>query len=127
MKKSKLACDLNSCMFCRLCLPEWKEAIGARRQTFTLRKGELLFKEDEAVEGMYFVVEGTLKVHKKWGSEKELIVRFAKKGAIAGHRGLGTDTFYPVSATAIEPTTVCCVDLDFFFTSLKLTTNFCFS
>ena len=33
------------------------------------------------VTAMYFVYEGATKVHKKWG-DKELIVRFAKKGHI---------------------------------------------
>ena len=42
-----------------------------------------------------------------------------KKGNIIGHRGLGKDLVYPVSGTAIEPTTVCFVPLDFFQTSLR--------
>ncbi len=32
---------------------------------------------------------GKLKVHKKWGIDKELIIRIADKGTIVGHRGLG--------------------------------------
>src|SRR5207342_2669414 len=62
----------------------------------------------------------TVKVHKRWENEKELIVRFAKKGDIVGHRGLGMDLIFPVSATALEPVTVCFVDIDFFFSSLKV-------
>jgi len=64
-----------------------------------------------------------VKVHKQWG-EKELIVRFAKKGDIVGHRGLGTDNYYPVSATAIEPSTVCFIEIEFFLTSLKVNQDF---
>lgn len=52
-------------------------------------------------------------MHKKWGDDEELIVRFAKKGDIIGHRILSNDISYPVSATAIEPVTTCFIDLDF--------------
>ena len=118
MKKSKNDCDLKSCSFCKLCLKEWLPAIDTNRQTLQVKKGEEFIKEGETVTGVYFVYEGAVKVHKQWG-EKELIVRFAKKGDIVGHRGLGNDTFYPVSATAIEPSTVCFIEINFFLTSFS--------
>ncbi len=120
MKKSKTSCDLKSCFFCKHCLDEWLPAVETKRITFNLKKGELLFKEGEDVLGMYFIYNGTIKVHKSWGTEKELIVRFAKNGDIVGHRGLGIDSIYPVSATAIEDCTVCFITLDFFNASLKV-------
>ena len=100
MKKAKKECDLKGCSFCKFCLKEWLPAVDMKRQTLQANKGELLFTEGEKVTGIFFVYEGAVKVHKKWG-EKELIVRFAKKGDIVGHRGLGNDNYYPVSATSI--------------------------
>lgn len=126
MKKSKHSCDLQSCSFCRSCLKEWSPAIEANRKNFHFNKGELLFREGDKVEGMYFIYSGKVKVHKKWDDEKELIVRFAGKGDIVGHRGLGGDTHYPVSATALEPTDVCFIDLSFFMASLKVNHEFTF-
>ena len=76
------------------------------------------------MQGMFFVIEGAVKVHKKWGNEKELVVRFAKKGDILGHRGLGKNTIYSVSATAIDPVTVCFIDLAFFHATLKVNPGF---
>jgi CRP-like cAMP-binding protein len=70
------------------------------------------------------VYRGKVKVHKKWGEEKELIIRFAQKGDIFGHRGLGHDNHYPISATAIEPVQVCYIDLDFFQSTLKINYEF---
>lgn len=110
---------------CRLCHKEWISAIAAHRANFKVNKGEIIFKEGEEVKGIYFVYEGTVKVHKHWG-DKELILRFAKQGNIIGHRGLGKDLVYPVSGTTIEPTTVCFVDLDFFQASLKVNHDFLF-
>jgi CRP-like cAMP-binding protein len=125
MKKSKTVCDLQSCFFCRLCLKEWLPAIDGNRQNFHFRKGETLFAEGDEVTGIYFVYSGKVKVHKKWG-DKELIVRFANQGAVVGHRGLGNNSIYPVSATAIEPVTVCFIDLHFFLTTLRVNHEFTF-
>lgn len=124
MKNNKKDCDLHSCFLCSLCLPEWLPAIEANKKTIHFKKGELIFKEGDEVKGMYFVFTGTVKVHKKWGKEKELIIRFAKQGDIFGHRGLGDEIIYPVSGTALESTVVCFIDLHFFKATLRINTDF---
>lgn len=126
MKKTNHDCDVQTCMMCRLCMKEWIPAIAANRKNFQIKKGELLFKEGDQVTGIFFLYSGTVKVHKRWENEKELIVRFAKKGDIVGHRGLGKDLVFPVSATALEPVTVCFVAIDFFLNSLKVNQDLLF-
>src|SRR5258708_99409 len=102
-------CDLKSCFLCKYCLADWIPAIEVHKKNIDVKKGQLLFQECEPVTGIYFVYKGILKVHKKWGAEKELILRFAKSGDTVGHLGLGDQTSYPVSATAISQVTVCYV------------------
>ncbi|MBI1782343.1 MAG: Crp/Fnr family transcriptional regulator [Sphingobacteriales bacterium] len=126
MKQNKKNCDLHSCVLCKQCQSDWLPAIDAARKSFHFKKGELLFTEGKEVTGMFFVTNGLVKVHKKWGSDKELILRIAKDGDIVGHRGLGSDTIYPVSGTALEPTDVCFVSLDFFNSTLKVNPDFLF-
>jgi CRP/FNR family transcriptional regulator len=99
-------------------------AIDVHRQNFHVNKGEMLFSEGSQVTGMYFIYKGSFKVHKKWTDDKELIVRIASNGAILGHRGLGNDIYYPVSATALEPSEVCFIDLGFFQSTLKVNYQF---
>ena len=126
ISRKKTHCDLKTCSMCQGCQHEWLMAIDANRKMLHFRKGDLLFKEGDRVTGMYFIYSGLVKVHKQWGEEKELIVRFAKQGAIVGHRGLGADTIYPVSATALSPTDICFVDLDIFTATLKVNTGYLF-
>jgi CRP/FNR family transcriptional regulator len=111
---------------CRLCKPEWLLAIKENRKMLHFKKGEQLFAEGDEVKGMYFINKGLVKVHKKWSDDKELILRFAKDGAIAGHRGLGIDSIYPVTATALSATDVCFVTLDFFIATLKTNPDYLF-
>ncbi len=124
MKRRKNDCDLQSCSLCKGCLKEWLPALNANRKTFEFKKGETIFKEGDPVRGIYFLVSGKAKIHKKWGEDKELIVRFAGAGDVVGHRGLGKESFFPVSGTALEPVSACFVDLDFFMASLKVNHDF---
>ena len=125
MKNSKHECDLQTCMLCQSCVKEWLPAVNTYRKNFDVKKGEVIFKEGDPVTGVCFVMSGKVKVHKKWGNDKELIVRFANTGAIFGHRGLNTQ-FYPISATALETTKICFFDLEFFISTLKVNSDFAY-
>lgn len=120
MKEIKNACDIKSCYLCRLCLPDWLPAIGAHKRNFEVKKGQQIITEGQPVTGIYFVYKGTLKVHKRWDAEKELILRFSRPGDIFGYLGLGKESLYPVSATALENSVVCYVGMDFFDTTLNV-------
>ncbi|WP_449438568.1 Crp/Fnr family transcriptional regulator [Pedobacter steynii] len=126
MKKNTKACDLQSCLMCRLVLKEWKLPVETHRKNFLVKKGEVIIKEGDTVNGIYFVNKGKVKIHKTWG-DKELIIRFASNGAIIGHRGLSTrSAIFPISATALEATSVCFIDLDFFMSTLKINSELTF-
>lgn len=127
MKKSKTECDINSCFMCRGCLKQWKPAIAANKKNFKVKKGEVIFNEGDEVKGVYFVYEGAVKVHKKWGPDKELIIRLASAGAILGHRGLGGNKIYPISATALEDGIICYFDIEFFESTLKVNADFTYN
>jgi len=120
MKESKTKCDLNTCFLCTNCIKDWLPAIAANKKNLEVKKGQPVFKEGEAVTGIYFIYSGKVKVHQRWDADKELILRFAKQGDILGHLGLGKDPVYPVSATAIEHSIVCYIDLAFFESSLNV-------
>jgi CRP/FNR family transcriptional regulator len=120
MKKSNKSCDLKSCFLCTGCLTEWLPALGTHRQNFIFKKGETIFSEGEAVKGIFFLYQGKVKVHTKWGSGKQLILRFAKEGDVIGYRGFGNEKIYPVSASALEKVNVCFIDNAFFETTLQV-------
>ncbi|MBS1615286.1 MAG: Crp/Fnr family transcriptional regulator [Bacteroidetes bacterium] len=113
-------CNTTDCFLCRHCLAEWKSAIAAHKTTYSFKKGEVLFAEGDPVQGIFFLREGAIKIHKKWGRQKELIIRFAGVGDIVGHRGLGVAENYPVSATALEAGNACFVPVEFLEASIKV-------
>ncbi|MCX2477949.1 Crp/Fnr family transcriptional regulator [Pedobacter sp. MC2016-15] len=117
-------CDLKTCFLCHSCLPDWKQAIESSRKNIKIKRGQQVFKEGDAVEGIYFVYSGKVKVHKKWDEEKELIIRFAKRGDVLGHLGLGGSGYYPVSSTAIEDAVVCFISMDFLESTMNVNNQF---
>ena len=124
--KKNTTCNLDSCFMCRLSLKEWHPAIAAHKKNFIAKKGEVIIKEGDPVSGVYFVTSGNVKVHKQWG-DRELILRFANDGAIFGHRGISsTISTYPISATALENTQLCFVDIEFFKATLKVNHEFAY-
>lgn len=125
MRISKKEYGIENCYLSKNCLPEWLPAINTNKKIYEVKKGEIIFNEGDIVTGVYFVYDGTIKVHKKWGSDKELILRIANKGTILGHRGLSSKgSNYPISATALENATVCFFDLAFFYSTLKVNLDF---
>jgi len=111
--------DHPHCFLGKYCLPEWQGAIATHARLVSFKRGTLIFREGEPVSGFYFIHAGKVKVHKQWGEEgRDLIIKFAGEGDILGHRGMGPEQFYPVSATAVEAVDACFVTADFFQTTL---------
>jgi CRP-like cAMP-binding protein len=119
LMKKILTCNLSECFLCSNCNNGWKQLIALKKTTLFFKKGKKIFSEGEKVNGLYFLYAGAVKIHKKWLHRKELIIRFAKKGAVIGHRGLGSTKTYPVSATALEDSYVCYIENEFFETTLE--------
>jgi len=119
-KNSTKTCDLKSCYLCQLSLKNWLPAIEVHRKNLSFKKGQTIFKAGDAVTGIYFIYSGTVKVYQNWDAGKDLIIRFGQKGDILGQLGLGKQSVYPVSATALEATTVCYISLDFFESTLMV-------
>jgi len=121
---SKITCDTKSCLLCTSCLPEWRELTALKKQTRQFKKGERIFTEGDPVTGIFFTLSGAVKVHKQWGEQKELIIRFVSGNDVIGVRGFG-DTVLRASATALETTIACFIPNEHLQASLM--TNAAFS
>lgn len=103
---SCIDCKNDNCFVKKFCSSEWISTLGKAKYTFVQKKGQYVFFEGNPVFGIYFIKEGKVKVTSSGSKNKEQIVRLANAGHILGHRGFGGD-FYPVSAVAMEETTLC--------------------
>lgn len=115
----ELPCGLDHCFLCRHCMAEWKDVTVTHKKTRLFKKGKPLFTQGEEVKGIFFIYSGVVKIHAPWTDGRDVIIRFARIGEIAGHRGLGGNAVYPVSATALEDTIACFIGNEFLELSLK--------
>jgi CRP-like cAMP-binding protein len=71
------------------------------------KKGQQFIMEGGPVNGLFFILRGKVKVFRTGINGREQIVRFAQDGEIIGHRGFGTEEYYPICALALEDTVLC--------------------
>ena len=77
-------------------------------------KGEVLFREQQKAEGLYFIISGKVKLMKSNPEGKEILLNVRKTGEMFAevplfNKAVGT---YPVTATAIESSTIAIIRYD---------------
>ncbi len=77
------------------------------KSTLRCKKGQQFIMEGAPVNGLFFILKGTVKVIRTGINGREQIVRFAKEGEIIGHRGFGTEEYYSIGAIALQDTILC--------------------
>ncbi|NNC49876.1 MAG: Crp/Fnr family transcriptional regulator [Flaviramulus sp.] len=77
------------------------------KNTLKCKKGQQFIIEGAPVNGLFFILKGTVKVFRTGINGREQIVRFAKEGEIIGHRGFGTEEYYSIGAIALQDVVLC--------------------
>ncbi|KZN13199.1 fumarate/nitrate reduction transcriptional regulator Fnr [Marinomonas sp. TW1] len=109
---SKLTSQCQNCSLSALCLPialadediNRLDQIIERKKP--LKKGEFLFRQGDHFDSLYAVRSGTLKTYNITSLGEEQITGFYCPSELLGLSGIDSSA-YPVSAKALETTTVC--------------------
>ena len=104
---SCMACTNANCLIKRNLKSPGVANFTEHRKEIRCKKGQQFIMEGAPVTGLFFLLKGKVKVLRTGLQGKEQIVRFAKNGEIIGHRGFGTEEYYPISAIALEDSTLC--------------------
>jgi len=108
------------------CSPEWQALIKEKCVTLSFEAGVDIFKEGHPADQLYIVRKGKAKVYGNFAPGSTRILRFARDGQVVGHRGIGGDFTYTVTATALVPTTVDLIPMPLFLSTLKANPAFSF-
>jgi CRP-like cAMP-binding protein len=82
-------------------------AFVENKNTLKCNNGQQFIIEGAPVNGLFFILKGTVKVFRTGINGREQIVRFAKEGEIIGHRGFGTEEYYSIGAIALQDAVLC--------------------
>ena len=84
-------------------------SLAACKTSFSVKKGEAIFEEGSATNGIYCVREGFGKLTKLSDNGKEQIVKLVKPGELLGQRSMISEEPANLGAIAIEDMEVCFV------------------
>ncbi|WP_396167055.1 Crp/Fnr family transcriptional regulator [Flavobacterium sp.] len=77
------------------------------KTSYTVKKGETVFDEGDALNGIYCIKDGICKLSKLSDNGKDQIVKLVKKGELLGQRSLISEESTNLSAVAVEDMQVC--------------------
>ncbi|WP_298882926.1 Crp/Fnr family transcriptional regulator [uncultured Polaribacter sp.] len=100
-------CSNHNCLIKKNLGNLTNETFVENKKTLKCKKGQQFIIEGAPVNGLFFILKGTVKVFRTGINGREQIVRFAKEGEIIGHRGFGTEEFYSIGAIALEDAVLC--------------------
>jgi len=104
-------CSSKNCLIKQFCSEEYLNLISDLKETSIFRSNQYIAHEGNAVLGLFFIQTGKAKIISSGLGGKTQVVRLTKEGDIIGHRGYGGDK-YPISAIAIQESTICFIDND---------------
>ncbi len=113
-------------MLRRHCSPEWQALVAEKMTLHAFEAGELIFREGDSADSLFIVRRGKAKVFSTFEPGASRILRFARDGQVLGHRGIGGDFTYTVSAEALVHTEVDCIPMPVFLSTLKANASFAF-
>jgi CRP-like cAMP-binding protein len=81
--------------------------ISGCKTSKSIKKGDVLFREGEAINGVFCVKEGLCKLSKLSTNGKDQIVKLVVKGNLIGQRSLVTEEVSNLTAVAVNDMKVC--------------------
>ena len=82
-------------------------AYKSYKHHYEFKKGEMIFRESDEINGLYFVQSGVIKLEMNAGTDRPFILRLIGPSQTMGHRFLSYTGLQPYTATAVEDTRVC--------------------
>ncbi len=122
-----VSCDIcvnQKCLIKRNLSSSFVSNFADEKTEIQCKKGQQFIMEGAPVNGLFFILKGKVKVYRTGINGREQIVRLAKEGEIIGHRGFGTEEYYPIAAIAIEDSVLCYFSKDLLQEVLKKDASF---
>jgi CRP/FNR family transcriptional regulator len=108
------------------CSPEWRKLLEQRTKVQQFAAGEDIFKEKQKADILYIMRHGKAKVYSTFEPGSSRILRFARDGQVLGHRGIGMDFTYTVTATALSDCVLEMIPMPLFLEVMRANAAFTF-
>lgn len=120
--------DCSTCLYKSLLFDSLKkkdlQKINSKKTHREYEKGERICIEGERIENLIYIHKGLVKLSKRNNDGQVQILSIARPLDYIGLLSVFSNDFYRYSLTAIEPTSVCFIDLDSFREAIKSNGDF---
>ncbi len=117
------ACKQIDCLINKYCTQKWKTFLGHNKHFEEFPKKLNVFSEGGTVSRIYFIRYGKIKVFNTSNSGKQNITRLVGSGEMLTLRSFADNTYF-VSATTLEPTSICSFEKNIFTKVIKKNPTF---
>jgi len=118
-------CKKKNDLFCLLTSEELAQ-VNDRKYEVIFESGETILKEGSPITHIACITDGLVKIHIEGINKKRILLRLARAGDILGGPGFLTDNLHHFTATAVEDTRICLVDVEMFKHYLEKNSDFTF-
>jgi CRP/FNR family transcriptional regulator len=101
------------------CEPSLLQSVQSFKHQYFYKRGQILFRQGDSVKGVQFVQSGLIKLELNGQKSRPFILRLSGHGQPMGHRSLSAADSHPYTATAVEDSRVCFIEMGFFNGLLK--------
>jgi CRP/FNR family transcriptional regulator len=101
------------------CEPSLLQSVQSFKHQYFFSKGQTLFNQGDQVKGVQFIQSGLIKQELNGQKKRPFILKLCGLGQPMGHRSILSNEVQPYTATAVEDSRVCFIEMDFFNGLLK--------
>lgn len=98
--------------------------VSDSKRALRIKKGEIIFREGDKLDGVFCVSEGVSKLSKLSANGKDQIIKLASKGEIMGQRSVIVEESTNLSAVAVSDMKVCFIPKEIISDTLSTNPNF---
>jgi len=110
-------CKNQNCFVLKYFSPGDIDIISENKSIRHFKKGELVYRESEVPENVYFIYEGCLKIVKKDHRGSDWDLYFAEPGDLVGYRSVVCSEPHSTSAFVYSDSLMCETDKNYFMNS----------
>jgi CRP/FNR family transcriptional regulator, polysaccharide utilization system transcription regulator len=118
------SCAVPSNSLFKFITPEEQKFLESEKVCREHKRGEILYREDNRINGVFCINSGILKIYKTGSDGKEQIIAFAKQGDMTGYRSVLSNEPACTTAEVIESAHICFIPSNVIFHLVRTNGDF---
>jgi CRP-like cAMP-binding protein len=94
------------------------------KHVYDMKRGTIIYREEQSPNGVFFIRSGLVKLEKRGTHDRSMILKISGPGQALGHHCIESGDLHSSTATTIEDSRCCFVEIDAFRKAVHLSESF---